>query len=226
MSENSSNKNINKNVGKFTNTVGKQRVEKKETPVDLGTVKESTGVKINFEKFEHKPKAGEQRLSNFQQSINAKLEKPKNLLIIYCIYGAAYLIIIGLCILFLFLLGDARNVYSPLQSMTLYKNFNNLSWYFYIIALSVLGLPIVVVLISWIIGINGVLRSFKYHVLIILVLAVSLLLTLCAITMTSIYMIEVYSFNPLPKPETDEGTDTGTEGEASTAAFLRLIFNI
>jgi len=194
---------VNKNLGKFTDVVEDTNKLNglnltKEEEKKISKLKEQK-IDINFEKFETQVTYGKSFSGRIKGWFQIKLDQPKATKKIWLTYLLLILLIIG---------GSICFVYFDHYWLKHDKHYTMENWpndlrsaqsgyYFSYFALFTPIIPFIILVIGWLIQINGITKSPTYHFAFCIILAISFLFLLVALIQSSIYIGECNYANRL-----------------------------
>lgn len=210
-------KDINKNVGSFSNSVVPAITEPEKAPAVTKKVKadqQEESPEINFEKFSKtKKKRFKGSKTSFGVKVEGWLSNPKKLALIW---GIIFLVIAVLYSFQIFYIVESHNLLKNINGGPLaFKSARDTLFAGMILSyISVIlpTLPILFLITSWFIGINGVYYSRIFHYIFWSVLAFCLLLLIADSICCWIEFGDYWMFNAYIKPDSgggDSGGDTG-----------------
>jgi len=198
---------INKNLGQFT-TEPTQEEDKlkglnltKEEEQKINKLKEQK-IDINFEKFETQTTYGSSFTGKIKNWFQVKLDQRKPTMWIWLTYALAILVIIAGSICFIYFDHYWFHHNDKIKSHGAWANdwrSAQSGYYFAYFALFVPVIPFIVLVIGWLIQINGITKSPIFHLAFCVILCISVLFLLVSLIQSSIYIGEsVYLNNVLP----------------------------
>lgn len=178
---------INKNIGSF----GASENEIATEVAVEENIKEPTKktIKINFEKFTTNKNFGNSKWGKIKTYLSNRLEKPLSYWIIWGIYLGIIVIAYTLAIAFIVVI--ANNLHDVSRNFNHDQNFVRTGIAgeaFSGIILSLPIIPLLFLLICWLVQINGVVKSVKFHLMLIFTLLTMLVLLMVAIVLSATYI--------------------------------------
>jgi hypothetical protein len=138
-------------------------------------------------------------LYRFRVWLDKILNHKKLFVLLWMSYIVAYIAVFIITItMSIYVGGCANHISDPINKLPPYPGFSNTSIVFNYISIIILLLPIAVLLITWIIGINGVPRSANFHTYVIISLLLVSLLLITSLILGISYIIEYNSFVRFP----------------------------
>jgi len=194
---------VNKDLGKFTNVVQEEDQLKglnltKEEEKKIQKLKEQK-IDINFEKFETQTVYGKTFSGKIKNWFQVKLDQGKAAKWIWLTYMLAILLIIGGSICFIYF----DHYWLHHDKHYTYKNWPNdwrnarAGYWFSYFALFTPVIPFLVLVIGWLIQINGITKSPTFHMAFVIILLISFLFLFISLIESSIYIGECVYANHL-----------------------------